>query len=427
MSIFCKLWRAYKVTRFRRNVKILPKHVIYPFVVILTSVIVLTIAQTILDPPRYELQAFMDWDFSLNGTGTGTGTITNYGVCRTQGEGDYNTEFQWNNTEPTITNTYDDSNDSNQYEWISSTIFWLQAISILIMLGMAFVVRNIPEDISDSRHVCHSLCAGCYCTCSLWIIWGIGFAFQNLNVMASSRGLIKSFQVYAFVGYLIFPKIYAVCYEKKNGHLPPPRQPRQQHCCSRNKNASSPVVGGRGETRVNGVALPTVPKTKKKRKTLATMFISAFSTFVNDDDDDDNNAAAGISGCDAAVNGGGGDVDDDDDGNDPAGNNNCDVAADISGSDGELQKREHKSSSSSILEEEEEENNGSLSPSPSPSLKDSDTIASIVSEDGIPSKMEDDDEEGDEWGNNNKVDYDNEEWDNNTAADEDDEENCVLP
>jgi hypothetical protein len=48
MAIFCKLWRAYKVTRFRRNIKILPKHVIYPFVVILTAVIVLTIAQTIL-------------------------------------------------------------------------------------------------------------------------------------------------------------------------------------------------------------------------------------------------------------------------------------------------------------------------------------------------------------------------------------------
>jgi hypothetical protein len=130
---------------------------------------------------------------------------------------------------------------------------------------MAFVVRNIPEDISDSRNVCHALCANCCCACSLSIIWAIGYAFHNLTIMASSRGLMKSFQVYAFIGYLLFPKIYAVCYENKNGHLPPPRQPRQR-CCTRNKNTSTFVVGVRGETRVTGVTLPAaVPPKYKKR------------------------------------------------------------------------------------------------------------------------------------------------------------------
>jgi hypothetical protein len=335
---------------------------------------------------------------------------TNYGVCRRKGESD--NAFYWNQT-ATTTTTYDDKNtdynNNNQYGWITSCIFWLHAISFIIMLCMAFVVRNVPEDISDSRHVCHSLCAGCYCTCSLWIIWGIGYAFQNLTIMASSRGLIKSVEVYAFVGYLIFPKIYAVCYEKKNGHLPPPRQPRQQRCCSRNKNVSSPVVGGRGEIRITGVAhsaqqqqhqpsavVVVVPK-KKNRRTLATSITPAFST-VNNDDDDDNNAAAGNNGY------------------------NCDDAAAINGSNGEQQKDEHTgtSSSSSILEEN---NNRSSSSSSllSQSLKDSDAIANILSDNGIPSKMEDDDddedEDDDECDNNN----------NNADDDDDDEEKWALP
>jgi hypothetical protein len=431
MSLFCKLWRAYKVTRFRRNVKILPKHVIYPFVVILAAVIALTIAQTILDPPRWVLQEFTDvTDFlpPSNGTGTGSTTTTTFGVCRThyQIEED-GIEFFFNDTEPTIT-TYDDSDsDSARYGWIPASITWLQAISFLIVLGMAFILRNIPEDISDSRNVCHALCANCCCAGSLITIWAIGYALKNLTIMVSSRGLRKSFEVYALIGYLIFPKIYAVCYEKKYGHLPPPRQPRRQRWrCTRNRNTSTVVVGVRGQTHISGVTLPTAvprPKNTKKRRTLATMIMSAFSSVNNDDaddDDDNNNVATGINGCDAAVNGGNvNDDDDDDDVDDGASSNkscNFITAAVTSGIEEEHLEREHKSSSSSILEEE---NNVSLSlsqsPSPLPSLKDSDAVVIIVSEDGIPLKMEDDD------------DNDNYEYDNNNRADDDDEVNWIFP
>ncbi|OEU09120.1 hypothetical protein FRACYDRAFT_249033 [Fragilariopsis cylindrus CCMP1102] len=386
MSLFCKLWRAYKVTRFRRNVKILPKHVIYPFVVILTAVIVLTIAQTILDPPRWVLQEFIDLVPLSNGTGTGySTTTTTFGACKTQYQIEDGIEFFFNNTEPTIT-TYDDSDsdsDSARYGWIPTSITWLQAISFLIVLGMAFIVRNIPEDISDSRNVCHALCANCCCAGSLITVWAIGYAIQNLTIMVSSRGLRKSFEVYALIGYLIFPKIYAVCYEKKYGHLPPPRQTRRQRCCcTRNRNTSTVVVGVRGQTHISGVTLPTAvprPKNTKKRRTLATMIMSAFSSVNNDDaDDDDDNKIVAT----------------------------------------EHLEREHKSSSSSILEEE---NNVSLSlsqsPSPLPSLKDSDAVAIIVSEDGIPLKMEDDDDN----------DNDNDEYDYNNKTDDDDEENWIFP
>lgn len=183
MAIFCKLWRAYKVTQFRKNQKILPKHVIGPFVGMLVAVIALTITQTILDPPVWQVR-------ELN---VGS-CMSSYHIALSDSETDTDT---------------DDFNGKS-YIWIEITTFCLFFLILLVMLCMAYVARKIPEHISDSRRVFYTVFTGLSVSVTMYGISWIGIWANRFGLMVVSSSLRYFFDAIIYVGFLVVPKLYAV-------------------------------------------------------------------------------------------------------------------------------------------------------------------------------------------------------------------------
>eukprot|EP00531_Pseudo-nitzschia_arenysensis_P007615 CAMPEP_0116133302 /NCGR_PEP_ID=MMETSP0329-20121206/10031_1 /TAXON_ID=697910 /ORGANISM="Pseudo-nitzschia arenysensis, Strain B593" /LENGTH=472 /DNA_ID=CAMNT_0003627919 /DNA_START=126 /DNA_END=1544 /DNA_ORIENTATION=- len=182
MAIFCKLWRAYKVAQFRKNQVVLPKHVIVPFVVMLLAVIGVTIAQTITDPP--------EWQFRHGPDGTTVGMCLPGSVAAlSMREMDLRIEI---------------------------TTGVLQLLCLSIMLIMAYVTRNIPEDISDARRVLWAVLSGILFSLATYAAFWIGVFAEVYFLSAISRSLRYFFDGIIFVAFLIVPKIFAVWRENRN-------------------------------------------------------------------------------------------------------------------------------------------------------------------------------------------------------------------
>ena len=182
MAIFCKLWRAYKVAQFRKNQVVTPQHVIVPFIVLILAVIGVTIAQTITDPPLWQLNY--------------GGEQTNIGMCL-----------------PQSVNTL---SIREKHFKIEVTTVILQLVCLAMMLVMAYVARNIPEDISDARRVFWAVMLGFLLSAMSYGLFWIGAWLDNSGLSTFSTSLRYFCDGIIFVAILIVPKIYAAWKDTRN-------------------------------------------------------------------------------------------------------------------------------------------------------------------------------------------------------------------
>jgi len=206
MAIFCKLWRVHRIAQFRRR-KVKAKHVIAPFCVVLLSVIALTVAKTILDPPYWDSQNIV----LLNHNGVAEHeSVQNIGECRSKSEITDHTMANVNNF------------IKLNHGWIQGAITFLHVLSWGIVLYMAWLTRNLPEDISDSRRVFQALATNCCVYVTLILLAIIGFVVGNTQLMVIAEGIFSFALAFVFVGFLVSPKFYYMWYAKRHdGNLPP--------------------------------------------------------------------------------------------------------------------------------------------------------------------------------------------------------------
>jgi len=191
--LLCKLYRAHKVVQFRRGQIILARHFFGPFVLsIFLSVGILTASQ-ILSPKEHFIFQY----------GDDPETMVTFAYC-------------WKCSVGLSIVLY--------FYWIKSFVIWLLQIGIL---AFAWKLRKVNEDIGDARRI-------------LW--WGIlntintavahildavfCYSFEDLDEMQKLVGSLfvwrihNIFYVVSTVGFLIFPRMYYVYYEKVHGNLP---------------------------------------------------------------------------------------------------------------------------------------------------------------------------------------------------------------
>lgn len=180
MAVFCKLWRAYKVAQFRKNQTVLPQHVIWPFLLMMAAVIAVTITHNIIDPPI--LQELMDPDLGY------------VGMC--------------------LPKSLEIHSMHGPDFWIDLTTIALELLSLLLMSIMAWITRNIPEDISDSRHVFYAIVANIAVIIVTSIPFWIGVSRNQSGLTSISRSIRYFFDSTIYVGFLVVPKIYSVWSEK---------------------------------------------------------------------------------------------------------------------------------------------------------------------------------------------------------------------
>jgi hypothetical protein len=167
MSMFCKLWRVYRVMQFRRNQVILMKHVIWPFVVIIVATFALLIAMTIVDPPEWARVVLVDYE----------GDVAEYGLC---------------------------SAEESQFE---ACIRLLMIVSILISAVMSCKTKHLPPDISDSRRICQTLWSHLILTVLGVILLMAGAILGHKFLFAITEVIVEFMIVLTTMSLMILPKM----------------------------------------------------------------------------------------------------------------------------------------------------------------------------------------------------------------------------
>jgi len=201
-TLMCKLYRVYKVMQFRRGQKILARHVLGPFLLTMLVAVGACIALEITYPSDYE---FLDIETET------------YGYC---------SQF-------------------DTYLILQNVLEFPIQIAILVF---AWKLRNVNEEIGESRRIFHLSCLYIGITIirlsiiSLVDIYDVFRLEQKLKIyVVTVLGMLYSFLfMTASIGFLILPRMYYVRYEYVHGHLP-----------------ENIAMIGRGQVRVTPVIKPT--------------------------------------------------------------------------------------------------------------------------------------------------------------------------
>jgi len=246
LGLFCKLWRAEQVCQFRKGKKVLVKHVIWPFVAIIALEFILLIAATSICPPKWgeiAMTPFADGKNpfamdSTNSTSTSTNTNTNTTGMELRVDNiflrdvDMDSENSTNSIGMEEILTLEDDMDSAKSDMMPKCLVQplpiqvaQQAISQglivmcrVVVIWMAYQTRNIPEDLVDTKRVYYLM----VCHIALYI----PYLLLKYGVIPSGMFYHYFEIVFPFlmsvtsVGFLVFPKVYCVFYQKKYGRLP---------------------------------------------------------------------------------------------------------------------------------------------------------------------------------------------------------------
>ena len=192
--LLCKIYRIMKLTSqpLRRGLKVLPRHALWPFVVVVSLTIALLLAWSLTGSSKYvsiEVPGFK-------------GSNTTQGFC-TQHLG---ADTQWNNP-----------SSSKQYLTLLTI---LVTVVQFILLVLACKVRNVNQQLGDSKKIIRLL------------IFQVVFH----NLFASTNAAVSHFNTTAMIivamlhvimyslstiGFILCPRMYYVWYENKHGQLPP--------------------------------------------------------------------------------------------------------------------------------------------------------------------------------------------------------------
>lgn len=188
MSFFCKLWRTEKVCQFRKNQIIHVSHVIGPFVFILLLQIGLLTAMTILAPP------FWTWKVPMKPHDSSNTDVV---------EKCYQYQF---------------SNRMNMAFNIATlaVVIICQAITI----WMSYKTRKIREDISDSRRIFQTVVFQILICFPYTLVVNGAFTNADGTFVFLYEAMYPFLMSVSSVGFLVFPKIHCILYQRKFGQLP---------------------------------------------------------------------------------------------------------------------------------------------------------------------------------------------------------------
>ena len=186
-ALLCKIYRIMKVTQqpLRRGLKILPRHVLWPFVVVLIATIFLLITWSTVNPlNKYIIGEVPDKNL-----------CTAY--CENIGAADYD----------------------------SASLPILYAIQVLILIVqltltiLAFKIRHLNQELGDSKRIFRLVLFQFIWHTLVTVIMSFGM-IDNITIVKIVFSL--QFLMYSFstIGFMILPRIYYVWYEYRYGHLP---------------------------------------------------------------------------------------------------------------------------------------------------------------------------------------------------------------
>jgi hypothetical protein len=179
-SLLCKIFRIMKITQqpLRRGLKILPRHALWPFVLILILNVALLIA----------------WSFS----GTSKYMIS----------------------EPTDTNQsfgYCEYIDRTQVDTASLAYFYtIIALALIVQVVLIFLackIKKLNQELGDSKRILrlilfqaitNSVCNSLYAISDFLLLFIIQYVIYSIST----------------IGFIILPRMYYVWYEHRHGHLP---------------------------------------------------------------------------------------------------------------------------------------------------------------------------------------------------------------
>ena len=179
-ALLCKIYRIMKVTQqpLRRGLKILPRHVLWPFILIFSLTVSLLIAWSATGSSKYAVNENPD-------TNTTSGSCAAY---------------------PTMTSVSPSTE-------ILSALLALVSIVQLVLSILACKIRKINQVLGDSKKilglVVFQFILNVICT-SISLNNG-GILVYTINCVIISVSTI---------GFIILPRMYYVWYEHQHGHLP---------------------------------------------------------------------------------------------------------------------------------------------------------------------------------------------------------------
>jgi hypothetical protein len=165
------------------------KHVMGPFVCILLATLGVLIAMTIVDPPYWTHQVFVEDDDNVDDDWKLPGADLSYGYC----------------------------DEPDPY---GSVISALLLVSLVVAFCMSCWTRRIPEEFSDSRRVCQTLCSQIVIQLLGILVIGFGVVFGNIVAYVVAQIIVDFLSVVSIFVFLFAPKIYYVGYERRHGRLP---------------------------------------------------------------------------------------------------------------------------------------------------------------------------------------------------------------
>jgi hypothetical protein len=165
------------------------KHVMGPFVCILLATLGVLIAMTIVDPPYWTHQVFIEDDDNVDDDWKLPGADSSYGYC----------------------------DEPDPY---GSVISALLLVSLVVAFCMSCRTRRIPEEFSDSRRVCQTLCSQIVVQLLGILVIGFGVVFGNIVAYVVAQIMVDFLSVVSIFVFLFAPKMYYVAYERRHGRLP---------------------------------------------------------------------------------------------------------------------------------------------------------------------------------------------------------------
>lgn len=203
VALICKLWRAEKACQFRKGQKILVQHVLWPLALIIGTEFILLLTATFVCPPSWGevlLDPFEDAASLLN--------MTDKNMV------DLNI---------TLVDTFDKMPKCFATPLPSVLALQISSHALIVLaqivvLCMAYQTRNIPEDIVDTKRVYYLvLCHFVLYVPFVLVQYGVipcGKAYHYFDLVFPFLFSVTS------VGFLVFPKVYFVFYQKRHGRLP---------------------------------------------------------------------------------------------------------------------------------------------------------------------------------------------------------------
>ena len=195
-ALLCKIYRIKLITDqpLRRGLKVLPRHVAGPYILLMVVAFGSLIVWTVLDPYKYEV--FFD---PLAHANLGTCSVVMF-------------VHTW---------------QLSTYTWIFMGIFeFFISVMLVTLVVLAYQIRNINPELGDSQRICR-LVIFIMVTKISWFI-SIMIIRSIKSIEGSTRYVIVNFlfvlilfnDSVGIISFIVLPRMYFVWYQQKHGHLP---------------------------------------------------------------------------------------------------------------------------------------------------------------------------------------------------------------